>query len=47
MAEVVRGGLQAIPKGQFEGGDALGLSYWQKMGLIVLPRPSSTSFRVS
>ncbi len=38
MAEVVRGGLQAIPKGQYEGADSLGLSYWQKMRLIVLPQ---------
>ena len=38
MAEVVRGGLQAIPKGQYEAADALGLSYWKKMGLIVLPQ---------
>ncbi|WP_075288840.1 amino acid ABC transporter permease [Pararhizobium arenae] len=38
MAEVVRGGLQAIPKGQSEGADSLGLSYWQKMRLIVLPQ---------
>ncbi|HEV7317924.1 MAG TPA: amino acid ABC transporter permease [Ensifer sp.] len=38
MAEVVRGGLQAIPKGQYEGADSLGLSYWQKMNLIVLPQ---------
>ncbi|MCB1477566.1 MAG: amino acid ABC transporter permease [Rhodobiaceae bacterium] len=38
MAEVVRGGLQAIPKGQYEGADALGLTYWQKMYLIVLPQ---------
>lgn len=38
MAEVVRGGLQAIPKGQYEAADSLGLSYWQKMGLIVLPQ---------
>ncbi len=38
MAEVIRGGLQAIPKGQFEGADSLGLSYWQKMRLIVLPQ---------
>ncbi|HKJ60865.1 MAG TPA: amino acid ABC transporter permease [Hyphomicrobiales bacterium] len=37
-AEVVRGGLQAIPKGQFEAADALGLSYWKKMSLIVLPQ---------
>jgi general L-amino acid transport system permease protein len=38
MAEVVRGGLQAIPRGQFEGAMALGLGYWQMMGLIVLPQ---------
>ena len=38
MAEVVRGGLQAIPKGQYEAADALGLSYWKKMGLVILPQ---------
>jgi general L-amino acid transport system permease protein len=38
MAEVVRGGLQAIPKGQFEAASALGLNYWQTTGLIVLPQ---------
>lgn len=38
MAEVVRGGLQAIPKGQYEAAQALGLSYWRMMGLIVLPQ---------
>jgi general L-amino acid transport system permease protein len=38
MAEVVRGGLQAIPKGQAEGADSLGLSYWHKMRLIILPQ---------
>ncbi|URQ76396.1 MAG: amino acid ABC transporter permease [Candidatus Ochrobactrum gambitense] len=38
MAEVVRGGLQAISRGQYEGADALGLSYWQKTGLIILPQ---------
>ncbi len=38
MAEVVRGGLQAIPKGQYEGAMALGLSYWQMMGKIILPQ---------
>jgi general L-amino acid transport system permease protein len=38
MAEVVRGGLQAIPKGQYEGAMALGLGYWRMMGLIVLPQ---------
>jgi len=38
LAEVVRGGLQALPKGQFEAADALGLSYWRKMRLVVLPQ---------
>ena len=38
LAEVVRGGLQAIPRGQFEAADALGLNYRQKMSLIVLPQ---------
>jgi general L-amino acid transport system permease protein len=38
MAEVVRGGLQAIPKGQYEGAMALGLSYWQTMGKVILPQ---------
>ncbi len=38
MAEVVRGGLQAVPKGQIEGAQALGLGYWRTMGLIVLPQ---------
>src|SRR5262245_54721393 len=38
MAEVVRGGLQAIPRGQFEAAMALGLGYWRTMGLVVLPQ---------
>ncbi len=38
MAEVVRAGLQAIPKGQYEAAMAVGLSYWKTMGLIVLPQ---------
>ena len=38
LAEVVRGGLQALPKGQAEAADALGLSYWQKTGRIILPQ---------
>jgi general L-amino acid transport system permease protein len=38
MAEVVRGGLQAIPRGQYEAAQALGLSYWKMMVLIVLPQ---------
>ncbi|GHE21047.1 amino acid ABC transporter permease [Halomonas urumqiensis] len=38
MAEVIRGGLQAIPKGQEEAAAALGMNYWMRMGLIVLPQ---------
>jgi general L-amino acid transport system permease protein len=38
LAEVVRGGLQAVPSGQHEAADALGLSYWQKNGLVILPQ---------
>ncbi len=38
IAEVVRGGLQAIPKGQYEAADSMGLKYWQSMRLIVLPQ---------
>jgi general L-amino acid transport system permease protein len=38
LAEVIRGGLQAIPKGQIEAADALGLGYWQRTRLVVLPQ---------
>jgi general L-amino acid transport system permease protein len=38
MAEVVRGGLQAIPKGQYEGAMAVGLNFWQSMRMIILPQ---------
>ncbi len=38
VAENIRGGLQAIPKGQYEAADAIGLSYWQKMLLVILPQ---------
>jgi general L-amino acid transport system permease protein len=38
MAEVVRGGMQAIPRGQFEAAVALGLGYWRMMALVVLPQ---------
>ncbi len=38
MAEVVRGGLQAMPRGQFEGAAALGLGGWQSLRLIILPQ---------
>ncbi|RFU12960.1 amino acid ABC transporter permease [Rhodobacteraceae bacterium W635] len=38
IAEVVRGGLAALPRGQYEGADSLGLDYWQAMRLIILPQ---------
>ena len=38
MAEVIRGGLQAIPKGQYEAASALGLSYWKSMTFIIMPQ---------
>src|SRR6202049_3474294 len=38
LAEVIRGGLQAIPKGQIEAADAVGLGYWRRTRLIVLPQ---------
>ena len=38
MAEVVRGGLQALPRGQYEAGASLGLGYWQRMYFIILPQ---------
>lgn len=53
QAEVVRGGLQGIPKGQAEAAAALGLSYWKTMVLIVLPQalkiviPSMVSSAIS
>lgn len=38
MAEIIRGGLQAIPLGQYAAAKALGLSYWQQMTTIILPQ---------
>ncbi|MBB4285268.1 amino acid ABC transporter permease [Roseospira goensis] len=38
MAEVIRGGLQGLPKGQYEAASALGLGYWRATGLIILPQ---------
>lgn len=38
MAEVVRGGMQAVGRGQYEAAAALGLGYWQRMGFIILPQ---------
>jgi general L-amino acid transport system permease protein len=38
LAEVVRGGLQAIPRGQYEAAAAIGLGYWSAMGTVILPQ---------
>jgi general L-amino acid transport system permease protein len=38
IAEIIRGGLQSLPKGQFEAADAMGLNYFQKTTLIILPQ---------
>lgn len=38
LAEVIRGGLQAVPRGQFEAATALGLGYWRLQALVVLPQ---------
>ncbi|MCK6265590.1 amino acid ABC transporter permease [Vibrio sp. ZSDE26] len=38
MAEVFRGGIQSINKGQHEAAEALGLNYWQKMQLVIFPQ---------
>lgn len=38
MAEVIRGGLAALPKGQYEAADSLGLDYWQAQRLIIMPQ---------
>jgi general L-amino acid transport system permease protein len=43
MAEVIRGGLQAIPRGQYEAAQSMGLGYWKMMGLIVLPQAMKIS----
>jgi len=41
MAEIIRGGLQAIPKGQYEAATATGLSYWHAMFIVILPQAIS------
>jgi general L-amino acid transport system permease protein len=38
MAEVVRGGLASVPRGQYQAARALGLSYWRMIGLVILPQ---------
>ena len=38
LAEIVRGGLQAVPRSQYEAADALGFTYWSKMLLVILPQ---------
>ena len=38
MAEVIRGGLAALPKGQYEAADSLGLDYWMAQRLIIMPQ---------
>ena len=42
-AEVVRGGLAALPRGQYEAADALGLDYWQSQRLIIMPQALKVS----
>jgi general L-amino acid transport system permease protein len=42
LAEVIRGGLQAIPRGQYEAAEALGLGYWLRMRKIILPQAIRT-----
>ena len=43
LAEVIRGGLAALPKGQSEAADALGLDYWQAQRLIIMPQALKVS----
>jgi general L-amino acid transport system permease protein len=43
MAEVVRGGLQGVHRGQYEGAEALGLGYWRSHALIILPQALRTA----
>ena len=43
ISEAIRGGLQAIPKGQYEAADSLGLGYWQKMLMVILPQALKVS----
>ncbi|HKX09520.1 MAG TPA: amino acid ABC transporter permease [Stellaceae bacterium] len=43
LAEAIRGGLQVIPRGQYEAADALGLGYWRKTWLVILPQALTIS----
>lgn len=43
MAEVIRGGLAALPSGQYEAADSLGLDYWKSMRLIIMPQALKVS----
>jgi general L-amino acid transport system permease protein len=43
MAEVIRGGLASLPRGQYEGADSLGLDYWQAQRLIIMPQALKVS----
>ena len=43
MAEVIRGGLASLPRGQYEGADSLGLDYWQSQRLIIMPQALKVS----
>lgn len=43
MAEVIRGGLAALPQGQYEAADALGLNYWKSTRLIIMPQALKVS----
>ncbi len=43
VAEVIRGGLQAVPRGQYEAAQSLGLGYWRQMRLVILPQALTVS----
>ena len=45
IAEVIRGGLAALPRGQYEAADALGLDYWQAQRLIIMPQALMVALR--
>ena len=43
LAEAIRGGLQAVPHGQYEASEALGLGYWRRTALVILPQALQTA----